>query len=144
MDYLGIYQNHALDYDRLVRAEDCDHNLLPAIQRIVPVRGAWVFEAGSGTGRISRLLTVNGAHVVGTDRAATMLDVARKGLDNGYLAQADARAVPVKAGWANLAIAGWVYGHFLDWYGDHWQGEIVKALAELERTLAPGGVTILV
>ena len=34
MDQETIYARHAEEYDHLVEAEDCDHNLLPAILRV--------------------------------------------------------------------------------------------------------------
>jgi hypothetical protein len=38
MDYERIYAEHAERYDELVAAEDCDGNLLPALEAIVPLR----------------------------------------------------------------------------------------------------------
>ncbi|HLY26999.1 MAG TPA: methyltransferase domain-containing protein, partial [Aggregatilineales bacterium] len=96
-----------------------------------------------------RLLADCGAHVVGSDQSAAMLGVAWRRMEPSRasqvcLLQADGRAVPVKGGWAKMAIAGWVYGHFVEWYRDRWQAEIARALTELERTLERGGRTILI
>lgn len=150
MDQAEIYEEHADEYEALVRAEDCDGNLLPAIARVIPLRGAEVLEVGAGTGRITRLLVGAGARVVAVDRAEAMLAVARRKLDamsakdQWRLLVADARALPVGDGWANLAIAGWVFGHLRYWMPEGWRDEVGKALAEMRRALVPGGAMILI
>ncbi len=79
-DYESIYRERAADYDRLVSAEDCDGNLLPAIERVTPLAGANVVEVGVGTGRVTRLLVSKGALVIGFDRSEAMLAIARRRL----------------------------------------------------------------
>src|SRR5262249_28689462 len=101
MDQEQIYAHHAPAYDALVSAEDCDHNLLPAIEAIARLAGASVIDVGAGTGRLTRLLATRAARLVGVDRSAAMLDVARAHLEamkppaSWELHCADARALPV-------------------------------------------------
>lgn len=149
MDFLTIYREHADEYDRLVNAEDCDHQLLPAIEHLAPLKAASVLEVGAGTGRVTRLLVANGARVMGVDQSAAMLTVARKHLaainNSGWpLACADGFSVPVASGWADLAIAGWVFGHQREWNPSGWQKSVKTGLDEMARALKPGGVLIII
>src|SRR5262249_51724924 len=149
MDYQQIYSQHAEEYDALVAAEDCDRRLLPALEAITPLAGASVLEVGIGTGRIARQLLGRAARIVAVDRSPAMLEVARRHLARRTstaweLSCADARALDVPSGWADVAIAGWVFGHFRSWFPDRWQHEIAAALAEMARALRPGGALVLV
>lgn len=150
MDFEEIYARHAEQYDALVDAEDRDGNLIPAIESIHPLRDAAVLEVGVGTGRIARAIVGHVSRLVAIDRAAAMLDVARRrlsaieGAAPWELHEADARALPVGDGWADLAIAGWVFGHFREWMPDNWQAQVACALGELRRALRPGGTLIVI
>lgn len=150
MDQAQIYAQHAAEYDALVAAEDCDGQLLPAIEALCPLRGARVVEVGAGTGRITRQLVAQGAQVLASDRAPAMLAIARAHLEAlgkpeaWQLVEADARALPAPSGEADLAIAGWVFGHLRHWLPDGWREAIGAALAEMKRTLRPGGTLIII
>lgn len=149
VDFHRIYERHAGEYDAMVAAEDCDGHLLPALQAIVPLAGAAVLEVGAGTGRVTRLLLEAGARVVGTEPAPAMLAVARRHTAREPAARcallgADALALPVRAGWADVAIAGWALGHLRAWHGDAWRETIGRALAGMERALRPGGTLIVI
>jgi ubiquinone/menaquinone biosynthesis C-methylase UbiE len=150
MDYEEIYANHAAEYDTLVQAEDCEGNLIPAIEAIQPLSDAAVLEVGVGTGRIARAIAQRVGRLVAVDRAAPMLEVARRHLSRieraapWELHQADARALPVDSGWADVAIAGWVFGHFREWMPERWEEEVACALDEMRRALRPGGALIII
>jgi ubiquinone/menaquinone biosynthesis C-methylase UbiE len=149
VDYHGIYERHAGEYDAMVAAEDCDGHLLPALQSIVPLAGAAVLEVGAGTGRVTRLLLAAGARVVASEPALAMLSVARQhtaqqAADRCALVGADALALPVRAGWADVAIAGWTLGHLRSWHSEAWRETIARALAELDRALRPGGTLVVI
>ena len=148
-DYHRIYERHADEYDAMVAAEDCDGHLLPALQSIVPLAGAAVLEVGAGTGRVTRLLLDAGARVVASEPALAMLAVARRHTAQQTAARctllgADALALPVRAGWADVAIAGWALGHLRSWHAEAWRETIARALAELDRALRPGGTLIVI
>ena len=150
MDQESIYAEHAAEYDALVSAEDCDGHLLPAIEAIAPLTGASVLEVGAGTGRITRLLVGRAARIVGVDRSPAMLAVARRHLEalgSGTpweLRCEDARDLAVPVGWADVALAGWVFGHFRTWFEARWRADVGRALANMERALKPGGALILI
>src|SRR5262249_51397388 len=48
MDYEEIYRFHAREYDELVSAEDCEGNLLPALEAVAPLCGVEALEVGVG------------------------------------------------------------------------------------------------
>jgi ubiquinone/menaquinone biosynthesis C-methylase UbiE len=150
MEFEEIYASHAEEYDALVEAEDRDGNLIPAIEAIHPLAGATVLEVGVGTGRIARAMVGRVGRLVAVDRAPAMLAVARRHLSGveraapWELHEADARDLPVGDGWADVALAGWVFGHFREWMPDDWQAQVGRALAEMRRTLRPGGALIVI
>lgn len=148
-DHADIYKHSADEYDRLVSAEDCEGNLLPALSAVAPIEGAAVLEVGAGTGRITRQLVGRAARVVAVDRSAAMLEVARRHLATAAgtdvtLHCADARELPVPSGWADIALAGWVFGHFRYWLPDGWRESIGRALDEMERATRPGGALLVI
>jgi ubiquinone/menaquinone biosynthesis C-methylase UbiE len=149
VDYQRIYARHADEYDAMVAAEDCDGHLLPALQSIVPLAAAAVLEAGAGTGRVTRLLLDAGARVVASEPALAMLAVTRRHTAHLPAARcsllaADVLALPVRAGWADVAIAGWALGHLRSWQAETWRETIARALAELDRALRPGGTLVVI
>ena len=149
IDFDRVYADHADAYDALVRAEDCDGRLLPALEAIASLAEARVVEVGAGTGRITALLLSRGARVVAVERAPAMLRVARRrvaGLADEHCAliRADALALPVGSGWAGVALAGWVFGHLRSWHAATWRESIARAIGELDRALRPGGTLIVI
>jgi predicted TPR repeat methyltransferase len=56
VDHRITYNEQARQYDDLVRREDYQHNLLPAIQRWVNLEGKIAADLGAGTGRVSELI----------------------------------------------------------------------------------------
>lgn len=146
-DYEAIYRTRAADYDAMVAAEDADGNLLPAIRRAGPVDGAAVLEVGVGTGRLTRLLAPLAARYSGFERESAMVDVARPaiaGHPDARLDVGDARSLPeIAAGTFDLAIAGWVFGHFRSWFADRWKAEIAIGLDAMKRALRPGGALVI-
>lgn len=150
MDYQNIYANHAKEYDALVRAEDADGNLIPAIEKVRPLAGAAVLEVGIGTGRIGRAIVERVGRLVGVDRAPAMLAIAREHLEAlpnaapWQLHCVDARELPVESGAFDIAIAGWVFGHFRYWMPENWKNEVGQAFREMRRALKPGGALVII
>ncbi|MGD8856525.1 MAG: class I SAM-dependent methyltransferase [Chloroflexota bacterium] len=147
-DYRYIYSREAEKYERLIGREDHKENIKPALVGIRPLAGLEVIELGAGTGRITRLLAPEVAHIMAFDGSMHMLSVAQRelsksGLSNWRLAAADNRFLPVKSGSADLAIAGWSLGHSVGWYPESWRQEIGLVLVEMTRALRPGGTIIL-
>jgi ubiquinone/menaquinone biosynthesis C-methylase UbiE len=108
--------------------------------------GATVLEVGMGTGRLTEILLSGGARVLGCDRAPAMLAQARRRLGDGSpsaLFLADASALPLRGEVADMAVAGWVFGHFCEWHGVSWRTTLTRALAELSRVVNEGGPIVI-
>ncbi len=110
------------------------------------LRGARVLEVGCGGGQGARWASARGALAIGLDTSYGMLasgralDVERGvGPDGGavppaagpVLLQADARALPVADGWADVAFSAYGALPFV--------ADADTVLAEVARALAPGG-----
>jgi ArsR family transcriptional regulator len=98
------------------------------------VHPAWtVADLGCGTGAFTRELATSGARVIGVDRSASMLRLARrsmKDLPNVELQQADLEALPIESGTCDVALLVLVLSYVR---------EVPPVLREAHRILAPGG-----
>lgn len=140
--YQRIYRCGAEMYEALVACEDCDGNLGPAL---AADRHGDVVEFGAGTGRLTRLLAPKARSIRAFDASPAMLAVARRALGpEVHLAAALNPALPVRSGSADLALAGWSFGHATGWNPDGWRGEIDRCLAEVRRVLRPGGRAVVI
>src|SRR5206468_1130901 len=106
-------------------------------------------EVGVGTGRLTRVLVRDAGSVYGCDLAPTMLRVAASHLkheagDKARLFVADARAIPVAGESVDVAVAGWVIGHFVDWFESGWRAHADRSIAEMRRAVKPRGMIILI
>jgi len=101
--------------------------LLPWITRLHPSRAV---DVGCGTGRWTTRLSA-----IGVDASLAMLAVAasKSGL-RGRLAAADATALPVANGAADLVLCALTLGHIRN---------RLQAMREFARILAPGGTLLL-
>ena len=137
-----IYQTQAELYDELIGAEDADGALQLELAHHAKLEGADVVDVGAGTGRISRLLADK------VDRAAPMLAVAQRHLEKVGVPfsvhEADAQQLPLPDASFDLAVAGWVFGHFRHWMPDGWRGEVARAVAEMRRVVRPGGTLVVI
>jgi len=144
-----IYQSHADQYERLIQREDYQGNLLPAIEKIVPLNGLDVVELGAGTGRLTRLLAPHVRTIRAFDESGHMLKVAEEtlrklGLTNCKTGIADHRQVPAGDASADLVISGWSFCYLAVWGGKKWRSALQAGLSEIERILRPGGAVILI
>jgi ubiquinone/menaquinone biosynthesis C-methylase UbiE len=147
-NYQMVYQTQASDYDLLVTREDYQNNLGPALRAIHPLTGSIVIEFGAGTGRLTRLIAPLATSILACDVSLHMLQTAslrlqQHHLQNYTLLVADNRKIPIRSQVADIAIAGWTFGHFVGWYPDSWAAEISRVLAEMKRLLRSGGVMII-
>lgn len=147
--YRAFYRNNARLFDRLAAREDYRGNLFAALHQISPLDGLRVIEFGAGTGRLTRLLTLQASVVCAFDIEAAMLHLAREnllatGLRNWSLAVADNVNLPVADASADLVIEGWSFGHTIAWYGSRWQEAADRLFMEMQRMLRPGGTAVLI
>jgi ubiquinone/menaquinone biosynthesis C-methylase UbiE len=143
-----IYQEMPEAYQAMVAQEDHQGNILHTMQSIRALDGLRVIELGAGTGRLTRLAAPLVRSILACDRSEPMLRVARQllaeqGRRNWGLAVADNRRLPVRDGWADLALAGWSLGHAIEWTPEGWRGLIEAALQEMRRALQPKGTLLI-
>lgn len=143
-----IYASKAAQYDAMVSREDYEGNILPALENIRPLAGLDVVEMGAGTGRLTRLLSPKVKSIRAFDASQHMLDTAHStleaiGTQNWTLLRADNRSLPADDNSADLAVAGWNFGHSTGWYVDYWMDVIGQFINEMQRVLRPRGTAII-
>lgn len=144
LDHAAIYRQQPEAYHQLVSHEDADGQLESALLNLLPAAGGHVLDVGTGTGRVAGLLSGRAGRVVGCDRSLPMLRTAAKWTASpsqgrpAWVAAENAH-LPIRAGWADLVVAGWSLGHSVEWFGADWPQAIGGALAEMARAARPGG-----
>ena len=103
---------------------------IPAFLELVPEPGRLTLDVGCGEGRIARLLTERGHKVVGVDTSPTLVQAARDGDPPVDAIEADAAAIPLEDGAADLAISFMTLQSVDD---------LVGSIAEIGRVLVAGG-----
>jgi ubiquinone/menaquinone biosynthesis C-methylase UbiE len=144
--FQNIYMNHADRYDLMIQREDYESNLPRTLSTICSLDNLEAIDLGAGTGRLSRLLAPHVTRLTTCDIAHHMLGEARRTLGahaHVNLAVGNNLRLPLRSGSADLTIEGWAFGHLNFWYED-WQAAIDMALAEMLRTLKPGGTAIII
>lgn len=144
-----VYEAHADQYERLVRREDYQNNLLEAIETYCPLDGTHAVELGAGTGRLTRLLAPRVGSIKAFDASAHMLAIAEAflremSLTNWETGVADHRRLPVADQSANLVISGWSFCYLAVWGGSNWQFDLQAGLNEIKRILRPGGKILII
>lgn len=115
---LEIYAAHAARYDELVAFEDARGELAAFLAGVPEFDRGTVYEAGTGTGRVTRYYIDRAARAFCTDGSPHMLECARRRLtghaDRITYAVADNAALPaLPEGWppADVFVEGWSFGH---------------------------------
>ena len=143
-----VYDAHADQYELLILREDYQNNLPKEIYKIKDTHGINIIELGAGTGRLTRFLTKDAAHIAASDLSHHMLSQARdmledQKLSNAVLCVADMRQTPYATASADMVIAGWSFCYLAVWGEDKWKKELELGLEETNRLLRPGGVMIM-
>jgi ubiquinone/menaquinone biosynthesis C-methylase UbiE len=146
--FINIYENDAERYERMIAREDHRGNIFQALTEIRPFAGLDVVEFGAGTGRLTRIMSVLAKQIYAFNLHVPMLleayrVLSESGMENWTFAAADNRAMPVRSQVADIAVEGWSFAHVIGWYGDAWQQETDRMLAEMQRVVKPGGTMIL-
>ncbi|MDH2427923.1 class I SAM-dependent methyltransferase [Sphaerisporangium sp. TRM90804] len=121
------YEGHAEWYDDYIGTSAAD-NVDAIVQLLGPGKGLCL-DVGCGTGLYLDALRSTGRTVVGLDRAADQLRLARR-RDRAPLLQGDATTLPFAAGTFGTVAALWVSTDV---------GDFAGLLREAARVLLPGG-----
>lgn len=120
------------------RYEETARQLVAAAEETVgllaPQAGELVVDLGCGTGNASRLVAARGAHVLGVDPAARLLEVARAAVtaegSEVRFELGDAEHLPVPDGSVDAVVSV---------FGVIFAPDVPAAAAEVARVLRPGG-----
>jgi SAM-dependent methyltransferase len=133
-DLRGAWESEAEAWIVWSRTADQDHFFwrmsLPALLGLLPAPGELTVDVGCGEGRVSRELKACGHHVVGIEGSPTLAAAARAADPEIEVHIADAAAMPLADGGADLAIASMSLLNMDDLDG---------VVAEVARVLRPGG-----
>ena len=114
-EMMEIYQKFAENYDELIAAEDVEKNLDKTLLEKIIWNDRIVYEAGIGTGRITKIYIDKVKHCYGFDRAEHMIQRCNRNLsawtnkvtfgicDNMHLTEIEQKA--------DIFIEGWSFGH---------------------------------
>src|SRR6056297_1416866 len=110
-----IYKKYALEYVKLVKAEDYQKNIDRFLLNNINWNQKIVCEAGIGTGRLSRMYIQQIKKLYGFDREAHMLEQCKKNLneysEKVFLQIGNNESLPVIEEKADIFIEGWSFGH---------------------------------
>ena len=137
----SFFSANAAVWDRIRSMHAPDAEVEATIEQLIgDARIGAMLDVGTGTGRMLELLAGRADRAIGIDASAAMLAVARANLDragirNVRLAQDDIYALSQPRDAFDLVIIHQVL-HYLD--------DPARAVAEVARTLAPGGRLLVV
>jgi hypothetical protein len=110
-----IYKKYATEYDKLVEAEDYQNNIKQHLLNHINWDQKVVYEAGIGTGRLSKIYIDQIQLLYGFDREAHMLEKCEINLYNYsekvILAIGNNENLPEIENKADIFIEGWSFGH---------------------------------
>ncbi len=143
-----IYKNHSAEYDELVSAEDYQDNLGAFLRRKIEWNGKNVYEAGIGTGRMTKYYIKSAASCRGYDREMHMLEKCRSNLssfmDKITLGQAQNLDLPVPEILSDVFIEGWSLGHTADEYAETISDVCGRMVNRIKEIVKPGGDILIV
>lgn len=129
-----VWEERAEDWVRWARSRELDHGFwllnLPATLAMLPAPGRLTLDIACGEGRLTRELARLGHNVIGVDSSPSLLAAARDADADSELLLADAAALPLQDGAADLAVASMALMTVDD---------LSAVVAEVARVLSPGG-----
>jgi SAM-dependent methyltransferase len=128
------WEHEASGWIAWARSPGTDHFFwrfsLPALLELTPAPGRLTVDLGCGEGRVARELLARGHRVVGVEGSPTLAEAAREPDPRLEVHVADARAMPLDDGAADLCVASMMLLNVDD---------LDAVIAEVARVLAPGG-----
>jgi precorrin-6B methylase 2 len=143
-----IYKKYATEYDKLVTAEDYQNNLTEELLNKIEWDKKIVYEAGIGTGRLSKIYIDKIEKLYGFDREAHMLNRCKKNLkkyaEKIVLNVGENENLPLVKNKAHIFIEGWSFGHTIVENNNDIQSTTVKLLNNINQITTDNSVKILI
>lgn len=130
--WLLVYSLEPALWDALSRAEQVP----PALIEALPAAGR-VVEVAAGSGRLTELLARRGGRLLAIEPSRPLVALLRRRVPQAAIACGVGQALPVRTGWADLAIACASFGPDAPIGGE-------EVVGELERCTRRGGTVALV
>jgi ArsR family transcriptional regulator len=135
-----FFRDNAQRWDELRALHVADREIERALAHHLPINARRLLDIGTGTGRLLEVLAPKVERAIGIDQSREMLalaraNLARAGLDNAEIRQADMYALPFEAESFDVV----TIHHVL-----HYAEDPAAALAEAARVVRPGGVVLVV
>src|SRR5260370_13325679 len=135
-----FFRDNAQRWDELRALHVADREIERALAHHLPTGARRLLDIGTGTGRLLEVLAPRVERAVGIDQSREMLalaraNLARAGIDNAEIRQADRYALPFEADSFDVV----TIHHVL-----HYADDPAAALAEAARVVRPGGVVLVV
>ena len=143
-----IYKKYATEYDKLVTAEDYQNNLTEELLNKIEWDKKIVYEAGIGTGRLSKIYIDKIEKLYGFDREAHMLNRCKENLkkyaEKIVLNVGENENLPLVKNKAHIFIEGWSFGHTIVENNNDIQSTTVKLLNNINQITTDNSVKILI
>ena len=142
VDFYDIYRHHGAAYQAMIAAEDFQGNLAKTLHEFIPAHSISLLDLGSGTGRLPRVLGADFEQIIALDLHRNML-LQQQTENNLSIIEGDMRILPIAGHHFDVVTAGWAIGHLTGWYPDDWKEHVGNVINEMQRTVKPGGVLII-
>ena len=147
-DTTDIYKNHANHYDQLVTAEDHKGHLKKLLMESIDWKDKLIYEAGIGTGRVTKLYIDQVRYTYGFDRESHMLEQCQNNLinykDKLSLKQGDNLNLKKTDEPADIFIEGWSFGHPIMENPDRLKEVFQSIYLSLKQIIKPDGTLVLI
>lgn len=142
-----IYKKHAGNYDELVNAEDHKNNIAEFLSTTINWSDKVVYEAGIGTGRVTRMYIDSAKRCYGFDRENHMLEQCQLNL-NSYanklkLEVADNLDLTKIDEGVDVFIEGWSFGHTMSDSGTDYKSVFGKIYDGISSQMESRGVFVI-
>ena len=145
---MEVYKRYAANYDELVNAEDWKNNLDRAIRAAVDWNDAVVYEAGIGTGRITKIYIEAASKCYGYDREDHMLEACRRNLsayeEKLFIRTGINESLPDAPEIADIFIEGWSFGHTIIENENRYVDVFKRMHSRINSILGGSGTIILI
>lgn len=143
-----IYKKYALQYDKLVNAEDYQNNIERFLLSNIEWKDKVVYEAGIGTGRLTKVYIQQVKKLYGFDREAHMLERCKNNLDEYlekvFLNIGNNESLPVVDEKADILIEGWSFGHTIVENKNDIQSTTEKIVKNIRRNTTVDSVKVII